>query len=140
MSARAETDRLFFQRTGLDESRVEQLVGDALAGADDGELFLEYRQSEALGFDDGRLKTASFDTSQGFGLRAICGERAGYAQASELGEAALGRAAEAVKAVTRGYGGKLDAGPAGTNRHLYADDNPLEQMAFPDKVALLEEI
>ncbi|MEX2297891.1 MAG: metalloprotease TldD, partial [Dongiaceae bacterium] len=59
---------------------------------------------------------------------------------SELGEAALGRAAEAVKAVTRGYGGKLDAGPAGTNRHLYADDNPLEQMAFPDKVALLEEI
>ncbi|MEX0808318.1 MAG: metalloprotease TldD [Dongiaceae bacterium] len=140
MSARAETDRLFFQRTGLEESRVERLVEDALAGADDGELFLEYRQSEALGFDDGRLKTASFDTAQGFGLRAICGERAGYAQASELSEAALGRAADAVKAVTRGYSGKLDAAPAGTNRHLYADDNPLEQMAFADKVALLAEI
>jgi TldD protein len=140
MSERAETDRLFFQRSGLDEARVERIVGDALAGADDGELFLEYRQSEALGFDDGRLKTASFDTSQGFGLRAICGERAGYAHASELTEAALGRAAEAVKAVTMGYGGRLDAGPAGTNRHLYSDENPLEQMAFPDKVALLEEI
>jgi TldD protein len=140
MSERAETDRLFFQRSGLDEARVERIVGDALAGADDGELFLEYRQSEALGFDDGRLKTASFDTSQGFGLRAICGERAGYAHASELTEAALGRAAAAVKAVTSGYGGRLDAGPAGTNRHLYSDENPLEQMAFPDKVALLEEI
>ena len=140
MSERAETDRLFFQRSGLDEARVERIVGDALAGADDGELFLEYRQSEALGFDDGRLKTASFDTSQGFGLRAICGERAGYAHASEMTEAALGRAAEAVKAVTKGYGGRLDAGPAGTNRHLYSDENPLEQMAFPDKVALLEEI
>jgi TldD protein len=140
MSDRAETDRLFFHRTGLDDGHVADLVGDALGGSDDGELFLEYRQSEALAFDDGRLKTASFDTAQGFGLRAICGERAGYAHASELSEAALRRAADTIKAVTRGYSGRADAAPAGTNRHLYAEENPLEAMPFADKVALLAEI
>ena len=67
-------DDLFFSATGLDRSRVEGLVGDALHGAEDGELFLEYRQSEALAFDDGRLKTASFDTTQGFGLRCVSSE------------------------------------------------------------------
>ena len=140
MSDRAVTDRLFFHRTGLDESRAADIVGDALAGADDGELYLEYRQSEALAFDDGRLKTASFDTSQGFGLRAICGERAGYAHASEISEAALGRAADAVKAVTRGHDGSFAIAPAGTNRHLYAEENPLDAMPFAEKVKLLAEI
>lgn len=140
MSDRAETDRLFFQRTGLDDARAERIVRDALTGADDGELFLEYRQSEALAFDDGRLKTASFDTTQGFGLRAVCGERAGYAHSSELSEAALRRAADAVQAVTQGYSGSLDAAPAGTNRHLYEDTNPLEAMSFAEKAKLLAEI
>ena len=69
----AATDELFFTRSGLERSRVESIVGDALAGADDGELYLEYAQSESLVFDDGRLKNASFDTAQGFGLRAVAG-------------------------------------------------------------------
>src|SRR3546814_12229820 len=68
---RSATDELFYARAGLDRNRLEALVNDAMNGADDGELFLEYRQSEALAFDDGRLKSASFDTQQGFGLRAI---------------------------------------------------------------------
>ncbi|MDP7343075.1 MAG: DNA gyrase modulator, partial [Alphaproteobacteria bacterium] len=68
------TDDLFFSRAGLDKARTESIVEDALVGMDDGELFLEYRQSEGLSFDDGRLKSASFDTSQGFGLRAIADE------------------------------------------------------------------
>ena len=71
MSHLAATDDLFFNRAGLDQRRLEKVVDDALDGADDGELFLEYRQSESLAFDDGRLKSASFDTSQGFGLRSV---------------------------------------------------------------------
>ncbi len=136
----AKTDELFFTRAGLDRSRVESMVGDALKGADDGELFLEYCQSEALAFDDGRLKSASFDTTQGFGLRAIAGERAGYAHASELSEAAIGRAAETVKAVHRGYGGRLAGSPQGTNRSLYGEENPLHEVPFEAKVKLLAEI
>ena len=71
MSDLAQTDDLFFTRTGMDRARVERIVGEALAGMDDGELFLEWSQSESLTFDDGRIKSASFDQSQGFGLRAL---------------------------------------------------------------------
>ena len=78
---------------GITAQRARDLVGEALSGADDGELFLEYRQSETLGFDNGRLKTANFDTAQGMGLRAVAGESAGYAHASEISEPAFRRLA-----------------------------------------------
>src|SRR5437868_2602765 len=86
-------------RAGLDRDRISRSIGSGLDGADDGELFLEYRQSEVLVFDDGRLKQATYNTSQGFGLRAVKNEAVGYAQASELSEAAIRRAANAVRAV-----------------------------------------
>ena len=140
MSDIAATDDLFFARTGMDRDRIETLVADSLNGADDGELFLEYRQSESITFDDGRVKAASFDTSQGFGLRAVSGEAAGYAHASELSEAAIARAGETVKAVRSGHAGTLAPPPPGTNRGLYGDVNPLGEMAFEAKVKLLSEI
>src|ERR1035441_6484861 len=127
-------------RAGLDRDKVRQLIGRGLEGADDGELFLEYKQAEALTFDSGRLKQASYDTSQGFGLRAVKDEAVGYAHASDMSEAALARAAEAVRAVKGGHSGKY-AEPAGrTNRKLYGDEKPLGAPAFDAKVKLLESI
>ena len=78
----AATDEIFFAQTSLDRTRVENIIKDALHGADDGELFMEYNQSETFVFDDGQLKNASFDTMHGFGLRAISGETTGYSHAS----------------------------------------------------------
>ena len=140
MNRESITDDLFFGRTGLDRARTERLVGEALEGADDGELFLEYRQSERLAFDDGRLKNAAFDTAQGFGLRAVAGETSAYAHAGALDEAALKRAGETVRAVRRGHGGSRAEGPSRTDRALYAGDNPLDSAPFEDKVAVLAEI
>ena len=140
MSRDAVTDEIFFNRAGLDRPRTEGIVADALQGADDGELFLEYRQSESFSFDDGRLKSASFDTRQGFGLRAVSGETTAFAHAGELGEDALKRAAATVRAVRSGHGGAMAAAPSRTNRSLYVDDNPLDGTPFDDKVALLAEI
>jgi TldD protein len=140
MSNLAQTDDLFFNRAGLDQVRTERQVADALNGADDGELFLEYSQSEMLAFNDGRLTNASFDTAQGFGLRAVADEAQGYAHASELSEAAIGRATDTVQAVTRGHAGQLADGPAGTNRILYGDTNPLGEPSFETKVKLLQDI
>jgi TldD protein len=140
MSSLLTADDLFFNRAGLSRPRVEALTNDALKGADDGELFLEYSVSEAFGFDDGRLKTANFDTAQGFGLRSIAAEATGYAHASELSEAAIARAAETVKSVARGHGGTIAAPPSGTNRVLYTDANPLQGQEFAAKVKLLAEI
>ena len=136
----AATDQLFFTRTGLDRDRVGRIVEDSLKGADDGELYLEYSQSESLVYDDGRLKNASFDTSQGFGLRAVAGETAGFSHASELSEAAIKRAGETIKAVHAGHGGTMALPPSGTNRSLYVDDNPLALVPFEAKVKLLAEI
>src|SRR5438552_18262720 len=124
MTDLAVTDALFFERTGMDPRRIEALVDQSLGGMDDGELFLEYSQSESLALDDGRIKSASFDTTQGFGLRAVAGEAAGYAHASELSEAAIRRAATAVRAVASGHAGTLADPPPGTNRGLDTDLNP----------------
>ena len=127
-------------RAGLDRSKVRQMLARGLEGADDGELFLEYKQSEMLVFDNGRLKQATYDTAQGFGLRTVKDEAVGYAHASDLSEAALARAAEAVRAVKGGYTGRYAEPPGRTNARLYGDDNPLELPAFDAKVKLLEEI
>lgn len=128
------------KEAGLDAGRVRSIVSGALDGADDGELFVEKRQTEALVFDNGRLKSASFDESTGFGLRAIAGEAAGFANSGDLSEAALERAAEAVSAVRGGHSGTYAEAPAGTNARLYAPDNPIAGEAFEDKVRLLSEI
>ena len=140
MSDIATADSLFFDRTDMDRARVDRLAADALHGADDGELFLEYTQSESLVYDDGRLKSATFDESQGFGLRALAGEATGYAHASELSEDAIERASTTVRAVLAGHSGTQAEGPRGTNRALYAPVNPLREMPFERKVKLLEEI
>ncbi len=140
MTDLARIDSLFFGRTGMDPARVERLVGDALHGMDDGELYLEYSQSEAVSLDDSRIKSASFDTSQGFGLRAVSGETAGYAHASELSEDAIKRAGETVRAIKSGSGGVFAAPPPGTNRNLYTDVNPLGLVEFTTKTKLLQEI
>jgi TldD protein len=127
-------------RAGLDRARLKRHLARGFEGADDGELFLEYRQSEALVFDNGRLKQATYDTAQGFGLRAVKADAVGYAHASDVSESALERAAEAVRAVRGGYSGSYAEGPARTNARLYGDENPLGAPSFEAKIKLLETI
>ena len=134
------TGDLFFTQAGLDRGKVERIAADALKGADDGELFLEYRLTESFVFDDGRMKAASFDTTQGFGLRAVADEAIGFAHSSELSEEAMRRAASAVQAVKSGYSGQWAAGPARTNVKLYSDANPIDSAAFEVKTKLLADI
>jgi TldD protein len=119
---------------------IERLVSQSLKGSDDGELFMEYREAEALVFDNGRLKTGSFNQDQGFGLRAVAGEAIGYAHAGDLSVAALKRASDAVSATLTGHSGTYAAAPAGTNRHLYTDENPIGSPTFDAKVQLLQKI
>ena len=125
-----------------DFSRAEALpiVADTLNGAEDGELFLEKRQTESLVWDDGKLKSASFDESQGFGLRAIKGETAAYAHATDVSISALKRAADVCRTVAAGGTVSHAIAPERTNRRLYADQNPAEAMGFSDKVALLQKV
>jgi TldD protein len=125
---------------GLDAGEVGRIIASAVAAADDGELFVEERQSESLVFDDGRLKSAATDFARGFGLRAVAGEAVGYAHSSELSLASLRRAAGAVGAVTSGRSGTLADPPVRTNAGLYGPDNPLAAPDFAAKLALIEDI
>ncbi len=124
----------------LDEATALSVLRAATAGADDGELFLERKRSEAIVLDDGRIKTASYDASEGFGLRAVRGEVAGYAHSTEISERALRRAAETARLAVGAGGGVLAAPPQGTNLRLYTDADPMADAAFSGKIDLLKEI
>ncbi|MFB2550881.1 metalloprotease TldD [Ensifer soli] len=124
----------------VDEAAVRASLADTLAGADDGELFVEQIQSESLTFDNGRLKGGSFNTDQGFGLRAVSGEAVGYAHSGEMSLSALKRASDAVKEVARGRAGTYAEPPRGTNTRLYGDENPIGEPSFEAKAKLLADI
>ena len=134
------TTDLFYRQAGLDQQKAETLVADALRGADDGELYLEYSQSEAISWDDGRIKSASYNTDQGFGLRSVAEDRFGYAHSSELSDGAIKRAIETVRSVHTGRNAALAVGPQGPSATLYTDENPLPLVSFEDKVDLLGKI
>ncbi len=138
----AATDRLFFSgaHSQLDREAAERVLGKSLAGADDGELYLEYRESEAISLDDGVIRSAGFNTSLGFGLRAVAGEAAGYGHAGELTEDALKRAGATVSAVAAGHSGISAEPPRASNARLYSDANPLAAMEFGKRTGLLADI
>ena len=137
----AATDALFYERPGgsLDRAKAEAVVAGALGGMDDGELFLEYRESEALSLEDGRIRSAGFDTQFGFGLRAVLGDEAGYAHAGEVSAEALRRAADTVSAVRAGRAGQAAAPPQASNARLYSDANPLTE-GFEGRTAVLAQV
>ncbi len=129
-----------FDDSDLSAAQANRIVDDTLSGSDDGELFVERSSSEALSFDDGRLKTASFNATRGFGLRCVAGEASGFAQSSELSAASLGRASDAVQMVKLGHDGTMSSPPRRTNTSLYPDIDPTEDPGFADKVSLLQQI
>ncbi|MBN8632647.1 MAG: metalloprotease TldD [Rhodobacterales bacterium] len=126
--------------THLDEATALATLREATAGADDGELFLERRRAESIVLDDGRIRQATYDASQGFGLRAVRGEVAGYAHSTEITETALRRASETARLAVGSGGGTLAPPPRGTNTRLYRPDDPMADAAFPVKIELLREI
>ncbi|NKX73212.1 metalloprotease TldD [Rhodobacteraceae bacterium R_SAG3] len=126
--------------TTLPEDEALPLLRQALAGADDGEIFAERTKSEALVFDDGRLRTASYDAAEGFGLRAVRDEVAGYAHSTTMSISALQRAAETARLAVGAGGGTMAPAPQETNQKLYGDLDPIAAQAFPVKVETLREI
>jgi 4-diphosphocytidyl-2C-methyl-D-erythritol kinase len=124
----------------FDAEDARGVLADALAGADDGEIFLETAASESLAFDDGRLKTASFDSERGFGLRGVFGETTGYAHTNDPSLAALKRAGRTATAARKGRDAVMAPPPAGTNVKLYDDLDVVEQPGFEAKAKLLAEI
>jgi len=134
-------ESLFFTKGHLDQGKAQRHVSTALAGMDDGELYLEYQQSESLMFDDGKLKNASLNYAQGFGLRSVLGEMSAFAHSTDLSDEALARAATTVQGIhNRGMSAGVGLPALGKPHALYSGDNPLTDIPFEKKIALLQEI
>jgi TldD protein len=131
--------RFLYRPDGLDPEAARRLTAEALKGCDDGELYLQYIASESFAFDDGRLKTADFNTQAGFGLRGVSGETTAFAQANEISEAAIRRAAETMAVLDPAKAARPGP-PRRTNARLYTDDDPLGLIPFARKVALCQQI
>jgi TldD protein len=131
--------RFLYRSDALTPDSALRLTADALRSCDDGELYLQYTVTESFGFDDGRLKTADFDTQAGFGLRGVSGETTAFAHANELSEAAIRRAGETM-AVLDPARGPRPGPPRRTNSTLYTDSDPLSLVPFARKVALCQQI
>ncbi len=123
----------------LDPQEAQRLAARHLAPHDDGELYLQHSISEAFGFDDGRLKTADYNNSSGFGLRGVTGETTAFAHANEISAAAIDRAAATLKLLDPARDGTA-APPPRTNRSMYDSTDPLSAIPFADKVRLCAEI
>ena len=135
------TDKIFFEDKDFNLNKVQSIVARSLEGSDDGELYLESTKSESFSFDDGRMRSVSYDSTQGFGLRAIADEAKGFAHSGELSEESLNRASETVRSVSKNYSGTMAEAPShGINKPLYTSVNPLEETSFQIKTNLLEEI
>ena len=135
------TDKIFFEDKDFNLNKVQSIVARSLEGSDDGELYLESTKSESFSFDDGRMRSVSYDSTQGFGLRAIADEAKGFAHSGELSEESLNRASETVRSVSKNYSGVMAEAPShGINKPLYTSINPLEETSFQIKTNLLEEI
>jgi TldD protein len=139
MDLPADPRRFLYRPGGLDPDAARRLTAEALASCDDGELYLQYTASESFAFDDGRLKTADFNTQAGFGLRGVSGETTAFAHANELSEAAVCRAAETMSVLDSSRTPKA-APPRRTNATLYTDADPLSLVPFARKVALCQRI
>ncbi len=131
-------DKLLYAELEPDEALA--LTAEALRGLEDGELYLQVAASESLAFDDGRLKAAGFDQARGFGLRGVAGEVTAFVQANEISAPAIRRAAETLAVIRPGAPVRRAPPPAGTNRRLYTDSDPLSAVPFADKVALLQRV
>jgi len=135
----ASLDPRRFLYRNLDPEGAKRLAATHLSAHDDGELYLQYIASEAFGFDDGRLKTADYHTSSGFGLRGVSGETTAFAHANDISEAAIERAAATLKLLDPRKG-EAALAPARTNQAIYGAEDPLSLIPFAAKVALCQRI
>ena len=131
---------LFFAQSDFNKGKTEKLVTESLHQADDGELFMEYQQSESLVFDDGQIKSSNFDIQQGFGMRGVQGEVTAYAYSSDFNTKALKNCCQTIQAACSSQKGAYQNLTNSKPLNLYSDKNVMQEIAFPEKVELLKAI
>ncbi len=138
---RAARDRILAP-AGLDEGRIERALGVVLGAAvDSADLYFQLSHEESWGLEDGIVKEGSASIEQGVGVRALAGEKTGFAYSDEIMMPALEEAARAARAIAvqRGSGAVQAWQPSGGHR-LYLPTDPLRSLPDAEKIGWLERI
>jgi TldD protein len=127
---------------GLDEQALDRVFGKLLGHAvDSGDIYFQSTRYESWLLEDGIVKEGAHSIEQGAGVRAISGDKTGFAYSDEILMPALLEASQAARAIAgRGEAGKLQAWHRGEGNILYPALDPLEGMTADDKVALLRRV
>jgi len=131
---------LFFKNEGLDFGKTEKIVNESLRKADDGELFLEFKQSESFVYDDKKIKNASTSTDKGFGLRSVKDETSAYSHSSDISETSIKNAGKTVQSILSSSSKSKIIDPIRTNKKHYSNLNPMNDFSSDQKTKLLKSI
>jgi TldD protein len=125
---------------GIDEHDLDRVFGSLLGHAvDSGDLYFQSTRYESWVLEDSIVKEGTHSIEQGAGVRAISGDKTGFAYSDEILMPALLDASQAARAIARqGSEGKLQAWHRGAGNSLYPALDPLDQMSADEKVALLK--
>ena len=148
MSTSATADNLDLARQAIlapadiGEAELEQVFGRLLApSVDAADLYVQVRRHESWVLEDGIVKEGSRNLDQGVGVRAMSGERTGFAYSDEIVMPALLEASSAARSIARsGSHGRLQAWETAGAARLYQPLNPLDTLSAEDKVALLRRV
>ena len=126
----------------LTRKHLEQVLGQLLGPAvDNGDLYMQRLHHESWVLEDGRVRSGTYNTEQGVGVRAMSGEKTGFAYADAIVMPSLLEAANHARAIARaGQSGSLQAWSGQQPAPLYTTDNPLNLTNTEDKVDLLRQI
>ena len=132
----------FFNNSDISQQQAEQVVSETLNNCDDGELFLESSKSESLVLDDGKIKNTSFDSSLGFGFRAVQEDKTAFCHSNIISKKSLNDASQNLVSNMNNGSNKVQkqSNPKRTNVKLYEDEDPIENKPFKEKVELLKKI
>lgn len=133
---------LILAPAGITESQLEKVLDGVMRHSiDNADLFFETNRYESWSLEDGIVKEGGYSIERGVGVRAISGEKTGFAYSDEIYLPALEEAATNARAIARaGQQGRVQAWAASQPRALYLADAPFNSIPEADKVALLEAV
>ena len=135
-------EKMILAPSGLDEVRLSTVLGAVMSrGVDYADLYFQLSREESWSLEDGIVKEGSHSIEQGVGVRAISGERTGFAYTDEVLLPALLEASEAARAIARSGGrNAVKAWQRPVTHRLYLPVDPLDAIRDEDKIAWLMRI
>lgn len=128
--------------SGLDENRIASVLGSVMGySVDYADLYFQLSREESWSLEDSIVKDGTHSIEQGVGVRALAGEKTGFAYSDEIVLPALTEASQAARAIARsGANTSMQAWRSATGHQLYLPFDPLDGLSDAEKVRLLEKV